>query len=220
MRAPSVKPQYGPTLAQIVIPRWRRVSVGTRGLVALGGVLVVALAAAAAVVLRSKTTSFVDRRAPVAFNLSYADPLRAVSPPAGADLRLEQRTPAGRLVAWFEVDRLALAPYSGQISGQLPVFASTYIAGLARRIPGFLLQTEAKTRVNLVAGYSITYSGQIAGGLMYGRIVLLVPALTGQRNGVILTMGIRPNASVDYSPDAVASADVLQKPLRSFRFGA
>jgi hypothetical protein len=220
MRAPSVKPQYGPTLAQLLIPRWRGVSVGMRGLVALGGVLVVGLAATAAVVLRSTTTSFVHRGAPVSFNLNYPSPLRAVSPPAGADLRLEQRTSAGCLVAWFEVDRLALGPYSGEISGQLPVFASTYIAGLARRVPGFLLQSEAKTRINLIAGYSITYSGQIAGGLMYGRVVLLVPALTGQRNGVILNMGIRPSASVDYSPDAVGSADVLQKPLRSFRFGA
>ncbi|HEY5196653.1 MAG TPA: hypothetical protein VIJ51_06465 [Solirubrobacteraceae bacterium] len=218
MRAPSVKPQYGPTLADLVIPRWRSSSVGLRSLLVLAAVVVAA--AAAVVILRPRGRSFVYRGSPVSFNLSYLSPLRVVAPPAGADMRIEARTSSGRLREWFEVDPLRLGPYSGQISGQLPVFATTYIAGLARRIPGFLLQSEAKTRINLIAGYSLTYSGRIAGQLMYGRVVMLVPALTGQREGVILSMGIQPSASVDYSPDAVGSADILEKPLRSFRFGA
>lgn len=217
MRAPTVKPQFGPTLADLVVPRWRGVSRGLRGLIAAGAVVLAA--AVLIVVLRSGSTSFVYRGAP-AFNLSYPAPLHTVAPPAGADMRLEARTSTGRLLEWFEVDPLKLGPYSGEISGQLPVFATNYIAGLARRVPGFVLQSETKTRINLVAGYSVTYSGRIEGQLMYGRLVMLVPALTGQRNGVILNMGIQPSASVDYSPDAVGSADILEKPFRSFRFGA
>lgn len=217
MRAPTVKPQFGPSLADLVAPRLRGVSPGLRGLIAAGAALVAA--AVVVVVLRSGGTSFVYRGSP-AFNFTYPAPLHAVVPPAGADTRIEARSSTGRLLEWFEVDPLKLGPYSGEISGQLPVFATSYIAGLARRVPGFALQSETKTRINLVAGYSVTYSGRFDGQLMYGRLVMLVPALTGQRDGVILSMGIQPSASVDYSPDAVGSADILEKPFRSFRFGA
>ena len=66
----------------------------------------------------------------------------------------------------------------------------------------------------------VAYSGEIDGQLMYGRIVLIVPRLTGDRIGVILNMGTVPSVAVDYSPDQVGSADLLEIPLRSFRFGA
>jgi hypothetical protein len=219
MRGPRVKPQYGPTLPALLAPRWRSASVGLRGLVVAAVAAVVVAVVAAVVVVGARTSSFVYRGSPVSFNFSYPRGLRQVKPPAGADLRLEGRTPSGRLRDWFEVDPLALPPYSGEISGQLPVFAANYIAELVRRIPGFRLQTETKTRINLTAGYSVTYSGQIEGQLMYGRLVMLVPALTGARNGVVLNMGIVPNATIDSTPDQVGSIDVLEKPLRSFRFG-
>jgi hypothetical protein len=219
MRAPSVKPQYGPTLYELLLPRWRTASAGVRGLLGLVLAVVVAGAVAVAIVL-PRSTTYVHRGKPVAFNLSYPAPLKPAAAPTGAYLRLEARTSSGRLREWFEVDPLTLGPYSGEISGQLPVFATNYIAGLARRVPDFELETETKTRVNLVVGYTLTYSGKFDGQVMYGRVVLLVGGLTGVRDGVILNMGIRPSASLDYSPDQVGSADILEKPFRSFRFGA
>jgi hypothetical protein len=218
MRAPSVKPQFGPTLPALLAPRWRAASAARRRL--LGAVVLVVLAAAIAFAITApRSSSFVYRGAPVTFNLTYPRSLRLVPAPAGADMRLETRTRAGRLLNWFEVDPLRLGPYSGEISGQLPVFATSYIAGLARTIPGFVLQSETKTRINLIAGYSVTYSGRIAGQLMYGRAVMLVASLTGLRDGVILSMGIVPSAVLDPTPDQVGSTDVLEKPFRSFRFG-
>jgi hypothetical protein len=219
MRAPSVKPQYGPTLPELLIPRWRLASVATRRLTG-AAVLLVVVAGVGVAVLHPRKTSYVHRGPPVAFNLSYPRPLVAVKPPAGAYMRIEARSSSGRLLQWYEVDPLTLGAYSGEISGQLPVFASNYIVELARRVPDFLLQTETKTRINQVAGYSVTYSGEIDGQLMYGRIVLIVPRLTGDRIGVILNMGTVPSVAVDYSPDQVGSADLLEIPLRSFRFGA
>jgi hypothetical protein len=218
MRAPSVKPQYGPTLPELLVPRWRSAANRQRGL-AGGGLLVLVVAAAAVAITYPRLSSFVYRGRPPTFNLTYPARLGSVTPPAGADLRLESRSRSGRLLAWFEVDRVKLPPYSGEVSGQLPVFATNYIAGLARTVPDFVLQTEAKTRINLVAGYSVTYRGRFNGQLMYVRTVLLVPALTGVRDGVSLNMGIVPNKSLDPSPDFVGVADVLQKPFRSFRFG-
>jgi hypothetical protein len=219
MRAPSVKPQYGPTLSELLIPRWRTASVGLRSLVLAVAVVVLA-GAVAFEILRTRNTVFAHSGPPVSFSLNYAEPLHAVKTPAGAYMRVEARTSAGRLREWFEVDPLKLGSDIGQTSGSLPVYATNYIAGLGRRVRDFSLQSETKTRVNLVAGYTMTYSGRFDGQLMYGRIVLLVPTLTGQPNGVILNMGIRPSASLDYSPDQVASADVLERPFRSFRFGS
>lgn len=217
MRAPSVKPQYAPTLSELVGPRWRTASLGWRSLV-VAAVMVIIAGAATFAITHPGNSSFVYPAGPAPFNFTYPSPLRVVKPPGGADMRLEVRTPAGRLREWFEVDPLKLDPYPGEISGQLPVFATDYVAGLSRRVPGFELQTETKARINLIAGYSVTYSGRIAGQLMYGRLVMLVPALTGVREGVILNMGIVPSA-LDPSPDQVGSADALEKPLRSFRFG-
>jgi len=219
MRGPSVKPQYGPTLPELLAPRWRAASVGIRSLVVAGLLVVIAAVISAVVIVHARTAAFVYRSPPVAFNFTYSRALRPVRPPNGADLRLEGRTSSGRLREWFQVDPLTLGSYSGEISGQLPVFATNYIAELARRTPGFRLKTETKARINLTAGYSVTYSGRIGGQLMYGRLVMLVPALTGLRQGVILDMGILPSASTDPSPDQVGSVDVLEKPLRSFRFG-
>ena len=219
MRGPRVKPQYGPTLPTLLAPRWRAASIGVRGLVVAAVLAVIAMIVAAVMIVGARTLSFVYRGSPVSFNLSYPRALHRVHPPSGSHLRLEGRTPAGRLREWFEVDPLTLGPYAGEVSGQLPVFAATYVAELARRIQGFRLQTETKTRVNLTAGYSVTYSGRIEGQQMYARLVMLVPALTGARNGVILDMGILPSPAEDPSPDQVATVDVLEKPLRSFRFG-
>lgn len=219
MRGPRVKPQYGPMLPELLAPRWRSAAVGLRCVVGAALVLVVTAVAAAVLIVRAQTSSFVYRGSPVTFNFDYPRKLHRVQPPNGSDVRIEGRTPTGRLREWFEVDPLALGPYPGEVSGQLPVFAANYIAELARRIPGFRLETETKTRINLTAGYSVTYSGRFGGQLMYGRLVMLVPVLTGARNGVILNLGIAPSTSADPSPDQVASVDVLQQPLRSFRFG-
>ncbi len=219
MRAPSVKSQFGPTLPELVGPRWRTAPPGLRLLIG-AAVVVVVVAAAVGWIRHPRNTSFSYRGTAVAFNFNYPRPLRQVKRPAAADVRIEARSRSGRLLEWFEVDPLKLGPYAGEISGQFPIYATTYIAGLARRVPGFEIQTETKTRINLTAGYSITYSGEIEGHLMYGRVVLLVSALTGVRDGVILTMGIQPSPSLDASPDQVGSADVLEKPLRTFRLGA
>ncbi len=154
----------------------------------------------------------------VTFNLRYPRTLHRVPAPPGAYARIEQRHAAGTLLRWFEVDPLLLPPFHGEISGALPVFATNYIAGLRARTPGFVLQTETKTRVNLNPGYTFTYAATLDAGRVLGRVVMLLPALSGTRDGVVLTMGTVPSALVP-GPDQVAANDVLQVPLRSFRFG-
>ena len=176
------------------------------------------LAAAAVAILYPRDGWVVYHGRTVTFNLRYSRTLQRVATPPGAYARIEQRSAGGRLLRWFEIDPLRLAPFRGEISGALPVFATRYIAGLSGRLPGFLLQSEVKTRVNLNPGYTFTYSFTLDGRPMFGRVVMLVPALSGTRDGVLLSMGTIPSTLVP-GPDQVAANDVLQVPLRSFRFG-
>ncbi len=184
----------------------------------IGGGVALVLAAAAIAILYPRDGWVVYHGRTVTFNLRYARTLHRVATPPGAYARIEQRSAGGRLLRWFEIDPLRLAPFAGEISGALPVYATRYIAGLSGRLPGFLLQSEVKTRVNLNPGYTFTYSFLLDGRRVFGRVVMLVPALSGTRDGVLLSMGTIPSTLVP-GPDQVAANDVLQVPLRSFRFG-
>jgi hypothetical protein len=182
-------------------------------------VAILVLAAAALVVLYPRDGWVLYHGRAVTFNLRYPRTLHRVAAPPGAYARIEQRDAAGRLLRWFEIDPLRLPAFRGEISGALPVYTSNYVAALAARTPGFLLQSETKTRVNLNPGYTFTYAAAPSGARpMLGRVVMLVPALSGARDGVVLSMGTVPSALVP-GPDQVAANDVLQVPLRSFRFG-
>jgi hypothetical protein len=180
--------------------------------------LVVVAAAAAGAILYPRDGWVIYRGRTVTFNLRYPRTLHRVATPPGAYARIEQRNAAGQLLRWFEIDPLRLAAFHGEISGALPVYATRYIAALSRRVPGFLLQSEVKTRVNLNPGYTFTYSSRPAGRRVFGRVVMLLPAVSGTRDGVLLSMGTIPSSLVP-GPDQVAGNDVLQVPLRSFRFG-
>jgi hypothetical protein len=218
VRAPGVRAPFGPTLPELVVPRWRRARPGARrGL--LAALVLLVLAAGALAILYPRDGWVVHRGPAASFNLRYPRSLHRVPAPPGAYARVEQRDAGGRLLRWFEVDPLRLRAFRGEITGILPVYAANYIAGLAARTPGFLLQTETKTRVNLNPGYTLTYSFRSGGRPMFARAVMLLPAITGARDGVLLTMGPVPSPLTDPVPDQVAANDVLQVPLRSFRFG-
>ncbi len=204
-------------MPELVAPRWRGATPGARRrILAATAAFVIVVAAVAILYPRDGWVLYHGRTA--TFNLRYPRTLHRVGTPPGAYARVEQRDAHGRLLRWFEVDPLHLAPFHGEISGILPEYASVYVAGLARRTPGFLLQTETKTRVNLNPGYTVTYRSLLDGRLVFSRVVMLVPALSGVQDGVVLAMGTVPSPLVP-GPDQVAANDVLQVPLRSFRFG-
>jgi hypothetical protein len=213
VRAIPLKPEYGPTLGRALAPRWRAASTPLRVLAVAAGASLVALVVAAALTLQDAQLS---HGGPVPFNFRYRGLYRAAPDPGGyARVAAPRNGPLGNS---FAVEPLRLPPYSGSLTGELPLFASDHIRALAARVSGFDLQGEGKTRVNTVPAYSINYSARLGGRLVYGREILLLPDVPGVRDGVDIVMLSRPSASITSSA-LVGTVGVLQLPLRSFAFG-
>jgi hypothetical protein len=214
--AVPMKSEFGPTLGQILAPRWHAAPRSLRaGVVGLG---VAVLLVAAIIVLTLLPASY-SHGGSVPFHFKYKD-LRRVAPEPGGYVRLESRSGDGALKYSFSVEQLRLAPYVGSVTGALPVYATGYIHGLSERLVGFELVSEGKARVNGVPGYQIFYTAKVEGREMYGRNVLLVPPRPGARNGVAIAMLTSPTASSEVlSPSEVASGGVLLRPLKTFTFG-
>jgi hypothetical protein len=218
--ATSLRPEFGPTLGELLEPRWRRLGTGARRSAIVAGVLLVLLAAFAVQAALTRDQTFVHRQAP-AFNLRWRGPLKRVAAQPGDYLRLESKR-GDLFLQSFAVRPLTLPPYSGDPNGELPFYAESYIASLARRVTGFERACdgcgEGKARINDVSGYSINFEGKLGTRTLYGRDVLLLPDASGSRVGVVLEMRATPAAKVA-GPETVGSGGVLKLPLRSFRFG-
>jgi hypothetical protein len=214
MRPPPIKPEYGPPLPALVEPRWRRASRTTRTAVMAGVGLIVALILLVVVVTWPKSIS---HGGAVPFRFDYADHLHRVAPARGELARVEARS-RGLLAASFAVASLRVPPYSGDLEGELPLFAKELIEGLAARYPHFALALEGKIRNNDVPGYTIDFSATLNGRPIFGRVVLLFPDHTHQRDGLQVTMLERPNSQVT-SPDRIAITSDLKTPFTTFQLG-
>jgi hypothetical protein len=207
-----LKPQYGPTLGRLLAPRWHAAPKMARGAVIAAGAGLLVLVIAVVLALWPATISY-GGAAP--FHFSYRG-LYRTAPAPGQLVRIERRA-HGRLEDSFAVAPLRLPPYSGGLSAELPLYASGYIEGLSRKYSGFVLRGEGKTRVNTVPAYNVLYTAMIEGRQMFGRDVLLLAERQGVRDGVAIEMLTSPSANSKVtSPLEVASAGVLEKPLKTF----
>jgi hypothetical protein len=217
MAAVPMKAEYGPTLGRLLAPRWRAASRVVRAAVIAAGLALLALLIAAALTLENATFS---HGGAVPFSFSYRG-LYRVAPEPGGFVRVQSRDADGALKYSYAVNPLVLPPYSGGLSGALPIYATGYIARLGARSRGFILRGEGKTRVNNnLTGYQILYQAEIEGRPMFGRDVLLLPSTKGARRGVEIVMLTATDASAQVdSPMEVASTGVLLRPLKTFAFG-
>jgi hypothetical protein len=210
-----LKPQYGPTLGQLLAPRWHAASRTVRAAVIAAVAGLVVLTIAVALTLLPARISY-GGVAP--FHFSYRG-LYRTAPAPGEYVRIERRS-HGRLEDSFAVSPLRLPPYAGGLSGELPLYASGYIRELSGRYTDFVLRGEGKTRVNTVPAYNVFYTATVEGREMYGRDVLLLPEASGVRDGVAIEMLTSPSATLQVtSPLEVASAGVLEEPVETFTFG-
>jgi hypothetical protein len=216
MVAVPMKPEYGPTLGRLLSPRWRAASPLARGVVIAAGVGLLALLVAVGLTLENASYAQGGR---VPFSFAYRS-LWRVAPDPGGYVKVQRHRPDGALEDSYAVEPLSLPAYSGEASGELPLYASGYVRTLSRRNPAFVLRGEGKTRVNGVPAYQVLYTAVVEGQPMYGRDVLLLPERRGAREGVEIVMLTSPtaNSQVD-SPLEVASTGVLLRPLKTFSFG-
>jgi hypothetical protein len=216
MVAVPMKPEYGPTLGQLLSPRWRTASRLARAAVIAAGVGLLALLLGAVLTLENATYS---RGGKVPFSFAYRS-LYRVPPDPGGYVKVQRRRADGALLDSYAVEPLSVPPYSGEQSGELPLLASGYIRSLTQLDAGFVLRGEGKTRVNGVPAYQVLYTAIVEGRPMFGRDVLLLPERKGAREGVEIVMLTSPtaNAQVD-SPLEVAGTGVLLRPLKTFSFG-
>ncbi len=216
MATVPIKPEYGPTLGRLLTPRWQASSRLTRGVVRALLLGLLALAVGAFLTLENAHFSHGGR---VPFSFSYRG-LYRVTPEPGSYVKLERHRAGGRLEDSFAVRPLVLPPYSGALTGELPLYAAGYIRELRSRYTGFVLRGEGKTRVNAVPAYHVLYTALVDGRTMYGRDVLLVAQQPGEREGVNIVMLTSPTADSQVtSPLEVASAGVLLKPVKTFTLG-
>ena len=235
-------PDYGPSLPEIVRPwlrarpRWQRLALGA----ALGALVVVI----AALVVRSEgeVKSYRQTQAdarerglePIDFKFDHSRRL-ALSKPEGAYVRV-QRLRDGELVASFTVSPFRMARREGFLAGYLPLVATRLEREAARRYDGFRLQFEGRARVNEVEGYQFAFTARLPrpGGeprQLFGRIVVLPepysyedpeqehPPGQNPTRGILITM-LATTLDEPDSPARVGDEGILQRPFRSFRFGA
>jgi len=217
MAAVPMKAEYGPTLGQLLAPRWRAAPRLARWLVVGAGVALVALAVGLALTLVNATYSHGGR---VPFSFAYRG-LYRTTPDRGGWVKVQSRGADGALKYSFEVDPLSLPSYSGDLFAELPLYAAGYERTLQRRYSGFVLRGEGKTRVNNnMVGYQVLYTAELEGEQVYGREVLLLPHGDGVREGVDLVMLTAADATPQVrSPLEVAGTGVLLRPLKTFAFG-
>jgi hypothetical protein len=211
-----IKPEYGPTLGRLLSPRWRAASRLTRIVVRTGVLALIALAIGAFLTLENAHYS---QGGAVPLSFSYRG-LNRVHPLPGEYVRLERHSSDGRLEDSFVLEPLVLPAYSGEVTGELPLYAAGYVRELRSQYKDFALQAEGKTRVNTVPAYQVSYTAQVDGETMWGRNVLLLAEKPGIRRGVKIVMLTTPTANKEViSPLEVASEGVLLRPLKTLTLG-
>jgi hypothetical protein len=217
MSAVPMRAEYGPTLGRLLAPRWRAARRWTRAAVAIAGVVVLAAGVALALTLENARYSHGGL---VPFHFSYRGLYRA-TPDRGGYVKVQAHGDDGALRYSFAVDPLRLPRYSGELLGELPVYANSYIRTLARRYEDFVLRGEGKARVNVnLTGYQVLYTAKVGGERVYGRDVLLLPPHAQAREGVAIVMlnSTTTTPRID-SPQEIAGKGVLLRPLKTFAFG-
>jgi hypothetical protein len=208
-----VRPEFGPTLPELVGPRVRALPRAAR-LALLALAVVVVLALAWAILLRGSSAPLhaVVVRRPLAFNFVYRAPFHQEALGAGELARV-----GGASGQSLAVRELRLPAYRGDSAGFLPVYAAQLEARMERELPGFEWRYDGRANVNKIQGYEILYQYRPGGKLAYGRRILLLPTTTARQGVEVLLTSPRLPAVQRY--DAVGRNGALKTALRSFRFG-
>ncbi|QEC47519.1 DUF1795 domain-containing protein [Baekduia soli] len=205
-----VRPEFGPTLPEMLGPRLRALPRAVQAALALLVVAVLVWALA----LRgggAGAPNGVVIRSPIEANFLYRAPFTRLAPAAGELARV------GGGGQTFSVRELRLPAYRGDAAGFLPIYTSQLEREMARAMPGFQSRYEGRANVNQIQGYEIQFQYRPRGRLVYGRRILLLPGPTARQGAELLL--VAPRSPAIARVDAVGKNGPLKTSLRSFRFG-
>jgi hypothetical protein len=210
----AVRPEFGPTLPELLGPRIRVLPRAVRLALAAAGALVL-IVLVWALLFRgegAKAKRAVIVREPIAFNFVYRAPFRKEAPRAGELARVGSKEQS------FSVRELSLPAYRGDAAGFLPLYAATLQAQMTKDLPGFTWRSDGRANINKQQGFEIVFQFRRSDGtLMYGRRILLLPNVTARQGADIWAVAPRSPAIV--RADDVGHNGGLKTALRSFRFG-
>jgi hypothetical protein len=236
------EPDYGPSLPELLWPRLRALGRWQRLVLALALAAVVVAAIALVVRKEASIDTYVQSAAeardrglaPIPFRFDYSSKLVLSTPPG--DYVQAEREVKGTLFGRFTISPLRLRKERGLVSGFLPIVASEYERRAARRFSRFRLQFEGRARLNEVEGYQFAFTSRLLRPgrpprQLFGRVVMLPepfdpedpekpwPPGESPTRGLLITM---LSTTLDKVPSATRVGDegILQRPFRSFRFGA
>jgi hypothetical protein len=210
--ASAVRPEFGPSLPELLRPLPRAAKL------ALAALVVLALAALVGWVGWGRGPAAVQRavvEGAVPFNIAIPAGFERVTAPEGAALALRS---AGSEV---EVAPLRLPAYRGDVSAALMQLSTGREDRLRASLDGYVLRQEGRTRINEQPGYQLHYQFRDGDRTAYGRLVLLVQNEEDDprpRKGVVLDLRTQRGPAVP-SVGAVGNNGSLKTALRSFRFG-
>ena len=220
MPALPLKSEYGPTLGELLAPRWRRASRAVRALWVAAVALLVAAVAGAALTLASPTVS---HGGPVPFSFSYGGLYR--TSPAPRWYAKVQRVRGGRLEDSFAVGPLLLPPYRGALGAALALYAAGYVPRLAAaRVPGqtgFVLRGEGSTQIDAVVHVRhlqrLLHHHRAGAGDVWTQCAAARPIGRGRAGALQIAMltTVAGNRQVT-SPLDVGVKGALEEPLGTF----
>ncbi|MDE3070158.1 MAG: hypothetical protein KGJ43_05465 [Acidobacteriota bacterium] len=223
-----IKPAYGPTFGTLIAPRWRSASRGRRLLTLLALALLAAALLAAVLGAQSPTIS---HGGAVPFSFTYKGLYRG-APEPGQYVRVQRASGRGASES-FAVGPLRLPPYSGSVTGELPLYAGAYLPTLAARFAHLTPIGEGPIRTSAfgsweelppstvyyhVPTYTLAFTAERGGAQLAGRVIWVLPDRPGVRNGLAITM-LAPATGVNHaavSPLSLGTTGSLSGPLRSF----
>jgi hypothetical protein len=217
-----VREELGPSLPQLLEPRWRVLPRGRRIALVAVAVLVLLLLVVARQALKDEPLQTLVVREPPTFNLVHRAELEEVAKQRGELLRLQSNA-ASRTDERFVVRPLTLPAYKGDVSSAYLVLASRRLAELKAADPEVGYRGEGKARINLIPGYQLAYQTRKDGKLYFGKIFFLTPepgdGEAQPRQGAELDLLSQFSSRTTPSLGVVGNTYLLKAPLRSFRFG-
>jgi hypothetical protein len=213
-----VRPEFGPTLPEVLGPRLRSLPRPAQIAVAAAAAIVVVVLAVALVSRAEDVRVPLVVRGPVEFNVLVAPPLERVAPHGREVLRLRTAASVPQPQT-FAATPLHVRPYRGDVTAVLMGMSPRLIERMRATVPGFVWRGDGRVSYNRQPGYEIQYQTVVGGQTTYGRRVLLMPnSELPPRDGLDITMlAVRSDAVP--SVDGVAAGGALKTVARSLRFG-